>query len=1474
MDKCINTIAPCFSQKNPLDRRGVNQEERMTDALRPDKIRIDDRSTEELLYYAYQLAGRIKYFNLNNRHEEEQQKVYWNAFFEFDLSYLTILASENLEALEKDFAEKEEKFLSDREAYRKGGTIDDPDPKHFRIFIDFIYHRLALKLLDICNRIAGNREEIKRIFYKEVIKIIEDEVVRAILDDRIQNGLIQLIGFDKGNPEPSASAYPETGADSEQAVANFTNDYSAFIYGAGYKDEPCRRVWGVNQLCFDCITADNSYNHERIRKLFQVFFKALVSIQVRADYHLKNFLSKERAHLPHMSLFLTFLNLFEYARRELNGLSTKHLDFYYKQILCIDRRPAEEDKVHVLFSLAKNFDSYLVPKGSRFKGGKDALGKTRIYELTDELVVNKARVGEVKTLFVNEDLDTPGEYLRVYAAEDARKADGREEDFADPDSAGWSPLGGRHHSPGMESPSAQLGFALASPIFMLEEGTREVFLTLHFDGSVLLEKETEELSGVQKLSDHFYRGLFRLEIGSGEAWTPIVETATARPDLDAQFQVELLPEKEEPFHPQNNPFTRMKFAVAFSPSFDPIAPFRGEQTYNADWPVFRLSLVNDGDQDNYAYAKLRDLSLLDIDIAATVSGVQNLVVENDNAVLDPSKEFYPFGNNPKTGSALFVGNQEVFSKQLTSLTVDLEWAGLPGSSFSQYYEVYERLPEISDSRLSLPSNSSFQLSGALLEDKAYQLELRSADPRMFDCDDAAQPESKRAITFGRNAAASDDYINRDRRVAFQPPEQFTARKAKWGFLRLQLEGADFLHDYYTKILTLQSLELGSAKFIAETEQETPDEVRLPNAPYTPVIKSLSLNYASKLTIDLTTYDDFKKTTQEIEKLFFVTPFGYRTLDLSREIEKTGRGIPFLPQFAPPEMSVPLGASRVSKGELLYESWKQPSPPTRDGTGSEEKKLIKNPDHDQLFPNSRFLAPKHSRLKKGVTQRGNNIDLSVLKFGTPPSGIFKPTPVHVVLPELLILHQKKGRKPVTYSPEEAVNLMRAGRRIDMAEGNLFIGIKDLVPGQNLSLLMQMLEGSGDPEFAPPGIEWSYLKGNEWYAFTPDQILSDTTKPDPQSNQSLNRSGIIRFAIPRAISSRGTTMFNPECLWIRASTVPADVETDLPESPAALPLMVDIRTQAAEAVFVNEGNKLDHLESALPPNSISGFVVKEVGISKVEQPFSSFGGRPEETSEEYYRRVNERLRHKDRGITVWDLERLVLEEFPEIYKVKCLNHTSGNSEIHPGHVTVAVIPNFRNNNNLNPLEPRAHLGLLGEIERYLQLKTNLFLSNGPALRVVSPSYEEIRVACCVRFRAGKDENYYQSLLNTELKQLLAPWAPTQKTVDYRPAEIVFGTRVHRAFIQNFIEERDYVDVISRFALLHYDRNRNLVPYYDEAGNQLAPEQVEEIIPTTSLSILTSYEKKSRGEKIPFAYDHLIYKTSRTGQTDGDAICLTCP
>ncbi|HEX5172262.1 MAG TPA: baseplate J/gp47 family protein [Cyclobacteriaceae bacterium] len=377
-----------------------------------------------------------------------------------------------------------------------------------------------------------------------------------------------------------------------------------------------------------------------------------------------------------------------------------------------------------------------------------------------------------------------------------------------------------------------------------------------------------------------------------------------------------------------------------------------------------------------------------------------------------------------------------------------------------------------------------------------------------------------------------------------------------------------------------------------------------------------------------------------------------------------------------------------------------------------------------------------------------------------------------------------------------------------EGELFIGIENLKTDQTLSVLFQVAEGSADPLAVKQEMFWYFLgQDNEWISFEKENIVDNTND--------LTQSGIIRFSIPDVASSENTLM-TEKLHWLRGV---------VNEKSNAVCKIIDVVAQAAEAQFIDYKHIENYFKATLPGGAISKMVVADASIKKISQPYASFGGRVKESDDHFYVRVSERLRHKSRAVTMWDYERIVLEAYPSIYKVKCINHTqvlektSGTQTVYidneqkPGYVLVVPIPDLQNMNAFDPLRPYTSLGLMTEIKQYLYT----YVSPHVNLDVRNPRFEEIQLEFKVKYLT-EDNDFYTKQLKEELEQFMAPWAFDPET------DIEFGGKISKSVLINFIEERSYVDFISCVNMYQIVEGRK-------------SENVEEALATSSRSVFVS-------------------------------------
>ncbi|GAB2835139.1 hypothetical protein [Ferruginibacter profundus] len=1329
----------CAIIKNPLQRDGTSQKERLLKALLPENAKIDDRKIEDILTFATEYSKLINYYNADNTIQGD-----WSCFYENDpciqLALLATIDTDSIEAAFKALEEKINNDLNKEDCGHDSETTTDPLPGYYDDIINIIYS-VAMRIQMACKKLPDGH-----LLKEEIITIIKSNLHLAIIDNKQQDALVKLIGYDKASIAP-------------------LNEYKNFIQSPANSFCACTKAWQLDAEGYDCIYPDNSFGLAELKVLFYLFFIELVKIKGRAAIYFETCIAANDAHQPHVTLFLTFLYLFQYAIDQLNTLTRSHLLYYYEKVLCLHKLKEVPDKVHVIFELAKNFHTHLIEEGTLLNAGKDDSGRQMVYAILEEVIVNNAKVEEVKTIYINnqaEQVTIAGNAVlkqtaTIHVAPVANSKDGMGDSFAKEEQVKWQPLGG------VENASSELGFALASPMFMLSEGIRDIRLSFKLDQLPAEFKNT--------VTPFLHDSIFRLEYSNGKDWvemndvsatlmnspfvvgdlvkyntcfdllsTVAVPGSAAAPITKDGIKKLIRAKKmHSPSHKiaegaeddfqkdaegaQKTFYFKIDFTTntldflihinEFAPPFTVIDTQKNKYPIQTAWPVLKIFIKKDNSSNKTAYTVFKDIMISNIDIKTDIKGVKNLTVQNDTTILNPSREFFPFGIRPETGAGFYIGSKEIFQKKLDRLDIELEWANLPldikpdqgSDTFATYYKNYILPAGVT------VDNAYFKVSVEYLYNRTFKKLLENQ--MLFVADNGKLPENQQRLITVKTPPppdmASIAAFTRFPSRNLDLPE-YTIDSQR-GFIRLKLQ-QNFFHGAYANSLTKGAI-------IESAKGKTADGSSLPLEPFTPALKNISLSYASSESVAINMPLAGAVFPEIYEEFFHILPFGYK----------------------------PIGINATP--------------------------LVQQPV--VIAPQFNYTIPQNS--VEAFTQ-----------------------------------------------------------------GNLYIGLKDALPEQKINILFQVLDGTGDNRVAQPDIEWSYLVNNEWQAFKPFEI-QDHTRADESSRKSLLKSGIIEFSLPKAITSKGTTILNPDLLWIRAvahegllTTTDSDSMLGL-QRIAALPDIVAIIAQAGIAAFENHTNALSHLAAPLPAKTIAKLVDSRAAIKKAEQPFNSFDGRLPENDNQFYTRVNERLRHKNRAICIWDYERLVLQAFPQLHKVKCLNHTGIAEnllqtavlklrEITPGFVTVSVIPDLRNNNAINKIEPRVPVGILDDIKLFLKRRTNLFVALAYTdkldyLQVLNPLYEQLKVKTCVRFYEGLDAAYYKYVLNEDLKKFLSPWAFDANK------EINFGSTYHKSTILNFIEERKYVDVVLGFEVLHY-KDGTVQPDYD----------ADRIIPTTSRSILTSY------------------------------------
>lgn len=913
---------------------------------------------------------------------------------------------------------------------------------------------------------------------------------------------------------------------------------------------------------------------------------------------------------PHLALFVCFVKLLEFSKNRFNKLTKRHLDFYYRQILQIEKLPATPDKVHIIFELAKNSVDAKIDEETELDGGKDAIGKKRVYKTSEELIANRSMVSSLMNLYNDH------ENSKLKAATVANSYDGVGTGF--PDGAiKWWPFGYFGDAGYPELPDARVGFALSSEILELQEGSRNILITAEFR------------SALQSTSTFILQNNIEIFCSGEKNWLgPFV------------LQPEIQDDEGNVIFSSGIDNTKKKLKIAFQVPREekPVVAYDAEilgEKFVSDFPVCRVLIKTENKEGFELYRNLVEKEIKTLTVDVDVRGVKNLALESDIGTLNAKKPFYPFGTQPVKRSNFYIGYPELFKKSWKSLDVELEWKNTPEKlggydAFVDLYFAYR-----TDYLYQANSTKFFDAMFVLLEtEETWQINTSPTNlivnsDNHFKADlEILNKEEWETVQEGMILFNKSGEVYKSN---FTVPNS-GYENDKNGPVRISLNQS-FLHELFPRIYALA---------FSSDDNDT----LIPNEPYTPMVETVSLNYTASVGLTVgNTETDYKNNELT---LFHEHPFGQ----------------------------------------------------------SEEHLYLKN--------RLAFLSDETKKLN-------------------------------------LVPAYCKG-------------------------GELYIGLSNVETLQQVSLLVQVLEGSENPladSFTgKQKTEWSVLCQNEWKSLGSDDIVSNET-------DNFLKSGIVKFSVPKE-TTQNNTKLPAGFVWVKVK---------IHKNYDAVCKAIAIQAQAVLAEFSNNGNDLAHLEKGLEAKTISKLIQRVATVKSISQPFSSFGGSPEESDEAYYRRISERLRHKNRAITLWDYEHLILQQFPEIHKVKCLNHTSETSFLSPGNVTVVVIPDIVGKNVFDIYQPRVSKATLNAVQDFVNRLNSLHVNT----KVINPDYEEVTVDLKVKFYEGYDENYYQKVLNEDITRLLSPWAFEET------ASINFGIALHRSFVIYYIEKLKYVDYVEDVKLI---------------------------------------------------------------------------
>jgi hypothetical protein len=1388
--------------RSPLHRDGTSQRNRFPADLAPDRFPIDGRTLEELLHFTERFASQLQYYTTAGLPDGD-----WTSFVERDCSF--VLASIIRAPLDLRREEWEALYLAaETHLSRMAKGIPVPDTELTQSLLNLIEF---LQKSDYYSP-SSTAPTLFRLAERWHQFTTDATNFRADLSASLLAELSGLLHKTAHIHFELAHLWV-SGAFPTLLIADYAG-YSPGYLGdlEAYLTELSSGLPIVFPLYVKGNTALEQMNSTLLylKQVFDALMGQLSHLQLQARAALAESLSNYDQHEPQVGLFITFLRLFQFSQQQLNTLTRDHLRFFFTEVLRQSEQGPQADTLHAIFRLKPGSGKVLLPKGTELSAGKDPSGANRIYKTEEEHVLNEGTVTSLKTLFreaAPAASHFPSQGSRLFVAQTANSPKGEGKPTQ---GISWPLLGSPQSHLPKESRTmadAVLGYSIASPQLALQGGSRSIRLIhllqkgsklsslsdhqlAHAEAALVsslrirlsgakswIEKQPSRvcilnsnlrLAGVQLASDVLRTQLVTREGTSGHPWyTDLYEEVG---DVDFSLYDCLIVE------------------VMLSPADEAVVPYSSKlgKEYTTQHPVAELLLDNHG-----------------LTIAAEALPEVNLTAPRFAAACLLQGNIYePIGAEIRRSITIeeyFSSNIPAFGDRVSYNVGDrVRYDGkIYGALWNSTSPIPEGAPDHWDDIAAVPPipfASDYDplrkyLAGqyANYHGRVYRALRNSISPlpdtdpqywqelnytcNLYDILEGCVPSSLRikVMVYGLNHLVVENEFGTMR--PDKPFEPFGFRPQSGARFYVG-SGEAFAKKLSQLTLHLKWRDIPSSLAAHYANYPSPPD----NTDYKCKLDLLQDGNWSTLHPGGTMLPALFDGTIASNPKFFTTQLTSASEAGQLNLLKYDRHPTVLPsqRLAPGAsrgfLRVELVAPAMGFGHLQYaDLYTKAVAASPSSPALPAEPYTPRLDSVQLSYSSTVEVPLDARAPSAFTHRVEQFH-HVTPFG------------------------KAERHLAQLRPGTLLHLLPGVE----AEGQLLIGLSDLEGGSTLSLLFQLLEGSGDAEMPRKKVRWQVLGSSEWMDLSPSAIVRD-------SSLDLVRSGIVQFDIPLT-ASRSNGMMPTGLIWIRAL---------MPEATAAMHKGISILAQAVAAKFHDQGNDPGHYLSSLPANSVTGMVNRLPVVREVSQPFSSFGARPAEDETRFLTRVSERLRHKGRSVTVWDYERIALESHPQLFKVKCIPHALNDCEIHPGDVTVVTVPDVRRHNGQNPFEPRTSLDVLEQVRRTL-VET---VSPMARVKVCNPLYEQVRISAGIGFRPGFDPGYHTALLVQDLQRFLSPWAFEEGR------EIMFGGRIHRSVILHFIEERPYVDYVVKFRMDH------LVEDGPENAN------VREAVTTTARSVLVT-------------------------------------
>lgn len=826
---------------------GISQTERYPPSLQPEFFQIDERDIDDMLRFIVELSQHFNYYNLNNQIDGS-----WEDILISDINViLRIIPKFGVNS-----------FIRKYDQLKSGISHQQPDDVNIKT---------VNRIFQFLNNFIGFQESVHHKFR---------------MSSRVDQGILDFRKIVAGHDS----------FDTEAEELDQFIQQSREVFGEGIELPVFKKIRGavVGITTVEAEPLQGSHTVAQISDLLHKTDKLFGSVRSkysRLTEAAEWFLYKQKAGVdeyePHIALLVSFLELYKYLRNDINQLTGKHLDFYYKDILGLKAKEATPDKAHIIASLNPSFEQYLLSKGEIVVAAVSGAENEIRFAVDDDLLVTKANIRELNTVYVSETVKIP---VKSDEHEDVKELQvffANNPVVADKDSPAWPLLGEDQSELSFDQRSmmpADMGLLVSSPLLYAEDGKRNlrVKFYIHDKSALGFLRHVRNFSAVTDTHEkvlifEMLSKAFIVSITGKDNWISIDK-------YTIHYELENVTDK----------FIEIDFELGHNDPATGVynAGIHGGQL-ESSWPLLRLQINHNSFHNPYTF--LKEMILQRVGVRLSVTDSASVKLQNNIGTLSTASPFQVFGPQPSIGSYLDIHNPNIFNCYTKDISIRFHWFDLPRDKggFETYYTSYPKYF----------GNDAFKVAVSALNDGRHQPipELRQKYS-LFEM--GKEPGTMAYLDNTTNITGVDfSRVRFTNALSLEEVSAGAENSYREGSVRLELTSPEegFGHRIFPGLFP---------EVIMHNAKRFSKKIPIPNQPYIPVLSQVSIDYVLEHAEAVNGINKESDRAHNLS-LWHYTPFGYRSNYPSNDVSDMG----FIPVLKD-QSNLFIGLADTAPGELL------------------------------------------------------------------------------------------------------------------------------------------------------------------------------------------------------------------------------------------------------------------------------------------------------------------------------------------------------------------------------------------------------------------------------------------------------------------------------------------------------------------------------------------------------------------------------